>query len=263
MDHSAAKSRALGLSRKSLNGEAPLLGRDEVIASLEDLGRQGYTVLVYGPLGIGKTSVLVELARRSQRKRRPCAFCPRTEHLAEVTAALARCYPEAATPRLQRHRRSRLRLAVEDHPGLLLLDDFIYVGTALKGYLRSLRGTGLGVIIAADVDQPRDHVRLRQHGLAFRELALPPLRGSVMGRLLERELAKRTLPSPLAQEDRDALIRAAQGRPGWIARLVAGATEIRYWHESRLAVDVLVADVLIEVARHYGARARGSYARRR
>jgi len=250
------------MSGRIRDGQA-LVGRDDVIASLEGLAGEGQTVLVYGPVGIGKTSVLGDLARRAQRKQRPCAFCPRTEHLADVAAALARAYPDASIGRSQRQRRSRLRLAVEANPGVLLLDDFIFVGTALKGYLRSLRGSGLGVVIAADVDQARDHARLREHGLAYRELALPPLRAALMRQLLERETARRALPWPLAEEDRDALLHVAQGRPGWIVSLVAAAVEVRYWHESRLAVDVLVADLLIKITHHYGARARGSYARRR
>jgi DNA helicase TIP49 (TBP-interacting protein) len=36
-----------------------VLGRDEILGTVEALALSGETVLVYGPLGIGKTAILV------------------------------------------------------------------------------------------------------------------------------------------------------------------------------------------------------------
>jgi len=80
---------------------------------VEALALSGETVMVYGPLGIGKTAILGELARRAEQAGRPCAICPRTERLSDVTEALVRCYPTgtdalttttAALPRAPRDR---------------------------------------------------------------------------------------------------------------------------------------------------------------
>jgi len=121
-----------------------VLGREEILDTVEALALSGETVMVYGPLGIGKTAILGELARRAEQAGRPCAICPRTERLSDVTEALVRCYPTGTDALTQRQRRCRVRLAIERKPGILLLDHLLDVGNAVKGFLRSLRGTGLG-----------------------------------------------------------------------------------------------------------------------
>lgn len=242
--------------------EGTLLARDEILDTVEALALSGETVLVYGPLGIGKTAMLWDLARRAEQAGRPCAICPRTERLSDVTAALVRGYATGAGALTQRQRRSRVRLAIERKPGILLLDHLLDVGNAVKGYLRSLRGTGLGVVIAADVEQPRDHARVRALGMAYRELALPPLHGRYQRRLLDREIDSQMPPHPISESDRDALIRVAQGRPGWIGRLVAASLQARYWREDRLLIDLLAAEVSMAVTSHYGARLNERWSRR-
>jgi hypothetical protein len=69
-----------------------VLGRDEILDTVEALALSGETVLIYGPLGIGKTAILGELAHRAECAGRPCGICPRTERLADVTEALVRGY---------------------------------------------------------------------------------------------------------------------------------------------------------------------------
>jgi hypothetical protein len=154
----------------------------------------------------------------------------------------------------QRQRRSRVRLAIEHEPGILVLDHLRDIGSAAKGYLRSLRGTGLGVVLAADVEHPRDHARIRGRGLFHRELALPPLPRRFMRRLLDREIESQRMPNLVSQLDRDSLIQIAQGRPGWIVRLAAAASHVRYWRAGRLLIDLLATDVALAVTQHYGAR---------
>jgi hypothetical protein len=239
-----------------------VLGREEVLDTLGRLALDGETVLVYGPLGMGKTTVLNALARRTEKAGRPCAFCPCTERLADITEALVRGYAIDTGALTQRRRRSRVRLAIEHEPGVLILDHLLDVGNAVKGYLRSLRGTGLGVVIAADVEHPRDHARVRARGLSYREIALPPLHGRHLRRLLDRELRSGQLSCTVPESDREALIDVAQGRPGWIVRLAAAASQARYWRGDRLLIDLLATDVSIAVTHHYGARLRERWWRR-
>lgn len=231
-----------------------VLGREEVLDTLGRLAFDGETVLVYGPMGIGKTTVLNALARRTEESGRPCAFCPDTARLADITEALVRGYSIDTGALTQRRRRSRVRLAVEHRPGILLLDHLLDVGTAVKGYLRSLRGTGLGVVIAADVEHPRDHARIRTRGLSYREIALPPLPERYMRRLLDRQIKARQLPNPVSEPDRSALVQVAQGRPGRVVRLVAAVSQPRYWRGDRLLIDLLATDISIAVTQQYGVR---------
>lgn len=239
-----------------------VLGRDEILDTVEALAFSGETVLVYGPLGIGKTAILGQLAHRADHAGRPCAICPRTERLSDVTEALVRGYATRTGALTQRKRRSRVRLAIEHNPGILLLDHLLEVGSAVKGYLRSLRGTGLGVLIAADVEQSRDHAHVRALGLAYRELALPPLHGRHLRRLLDFELRSGRLPYAVPESDREALIDVARGRPGWIVRLAAAASQMRYWRGDRLLIELLATDVSMAVTSHYGARLNERWSRR-
>jgi energy-coupling factor transporter ATP-binding protein EcfA2 len=232
-----------------------LLGRKVVLATLEALVLEGETLLLYGPIGIGKTTILEGLQRRIERRGFRCGLAPRTERLRDITEALQRAYPDAAGgARRQRTIRGSLRLAAERFRGVLLLDHLLEVGDAAAGFLHSLRGTGLGVLMAADVDHPRDHARVRARGLAYRELRLEPLPGRCLRSILDRQLTGRSLPGELTEKDRRALLRVARGRPGWIARLVAAAREPRYWGPGGLLHEALRADVSVGIARQYVSR---------
>jgi hypothetical protein len=253
-DHNQIERGASRKDEERLLMDGTLLGRDEILDTIQALALGGETVLVFGPLGSGKTAILDELARRVEQPERPCAFCPRTERLSDITQAFARCYLAGGEALTQRQRRGRVRLAIERHPGILLLDHLLDVGNAVKGYLRSLRGTGLGVVMAVDVEHPRDHARVRARGLAYREIALPPLPGRYMRRLLDREIEAQQIPNRLLEADRHALVQVARRRPGWIVRLIAAAAKAHYWRGDHLLVDLLAADVSLAVAQHYGAR---------
>ena len=194
-----------------------LRGREAMVALLVEHVLAGHTVLVYGPWCIGKTALLDEVQRRVAATGRPCALAPHTNGLADITAALARACPDARRdPLTQRHLRTLLRNLIAQRPGALLLDHAAIAGTAVKGYLRSLAGLGLGVVLAVDAENERDHGRARAWGLAYREVAVPRLGGSHMARLLDEYLRAASVAVPLQADDRAALLDAAQGRPGWL-----------------------------------------------
>lgn len=164
-----------------------LLGRKKLLDKVEECVLHGSTLVLLGPLGIGKTSILRDLSVRLRGRGCPCGLARDTHCLGDVTTALERAYPDVdASALTQRRLRSRLRLAVEARPSALLLDHVSAAGTAMKGYLRSLRGTGLGVILAADVENRRDHAAVRALHLTHMEMVVPPLAGSTMAAILER-----------------------------------------------------------------------------
>lgn len=113
--------------------------------------------------------------------------------------------------------RARLRDAAFDHPGLLLLDHFAARGSGVKGFLRSLRGTRLGIVIAADTLGARDHAALRAQCLSSTEIAIPPL-GLRHIRTLWRQIsASRGISLPPDREE--LVLRLAQGRPGYLVAM--------------------------------------------
>jgi energy-coupling factor transporter ATP-binding protein EcfA2 len=194
--------------------ELALLGREQDLARLDALVRCGSVVVLYGPIGVGKTTLLHALAGRARQRGAPCAIVPFASALADFTHALARAYPRVANEGTQRQLRARLRKAIESRPGVLLFDDLRRTGTAFKGAIRTVRGTGLGIVFAADVDHPRDHARLRALSLSHHEIELRPLHGNSMRALLHALLQRRPLASRVTPEHLRALAVATGGLPG-------------------------------------------------
>jgi len=133
------------------------VGRGALVVALVNRLNEGQTVVVYGPPGIGKSTLLDAIRSQVLQREIPCGLAVRTAQLSDIPRALASAYPHVAHCLPQRILRSRLRDAVQQRPGVLLLDHFRGCGTATKGFLRSLRGTGLGILIAADTFAERDH----------------------------------------------------------------------------------------------------------
>ena len=88
----------------------------------------------------------------------------------------------------------------------------VEAGRPLKGFLRSLRGTGLGVVIAVDVEHARDCARARNFGIAHREIEIPRLHAGAIRRILAERVAGLDLPRPLDDAERDTIVHAADGQ---------------------------------------------------
>ncbi len=229
-----------------------LLGRNSLLATLAALAEAGHTVLIHGPWGIGKSALLGELHRRVRACGRPCGLAPNTRSLGDVTSALAGAYPGVPSEgRNQRQLRSALRMAVESNPGVLLLDHLAGGGTALKGFLRSLQGTGLGVVLAADVEDQRDRDAARSLGLAYREVEVPPLAPRHLRSLLASLLATANLPHRLTEIDRKTVLELAAGRPGWVEGIARRLGAPRYWRTDAVLVEILRCDLSLEVMAHH------------
>lgn len=227
-----------------------MIGRDSLVDVLWNHVLDGHTVLIHGSVGIGKTTVLDAIAERAARERRPCGRARRTVTLGDVTRALAGAYPDVDAEEVtQRRLRGRLRLAVELQPGVLLLDDLREASTALKGFLRALRGTGLGVILAGDAEHPRDHARLRGLGLSYREIKVPPLAGRHMAKLFDAALAQRRPFAHLTEDERAAVVRAAAGRPGWLVQAAQLLCERHYFSGDRVRLEILRSDIAVATSR--------------
>ena len=174
---------------------------------------------------------------------------------------LARAYPGVGSARdHQNRRRGLMRRAVIERPGVVLLDHLRTATPAMKRFLTSLWGTGLGLIIAGDIEHARDRERIRGFRLTYRELVVPALGWRHSAQLLDRALAARRLPHPIAAPDRTKLLRVAQGRPGWILGIADRLSAQRYWRGGRICVEVLRSDLTFETASRYLLGSEGSCA---
>ncbi len=222
------------------------VGREALVVDLVNRLNEGQTVVVYGPPGIGKSALLAAIREQVLRREIPCGLAVRTMQPSDITCALASAYPEVAPCSSQRLLRSRLRDAVQKRPGVLLLDHFRSRSTATKGFLRSLRGTGLGIIIAADTFAERDHASLRALCLSSIELKVPPL-----GLRYQRELWHgwaTALQLSVSKSDTDAVLKLAEGRPGYLefmASVLAGRSRL---DGSRLLIHTAHVDVIAKLA---------------
>ena len=229
-----------------------LFGRKAIVKDLTALILKGQTVLFYGPMGIGKTAILEAVKMSIEKKHRPCGFAVQTRSLSSLTAALLCAYPDAyndAATQLQIRR--ALRAAIANHPGVLLLDHIHNPGTQFKGFLHSLRDAGMGILITADAEVPRDHVRLRSMRLTWREMAVPPLSNRYMYRILADSLSWKFLPNPLKNSDRAALVKMSHGRPGWILMISDLLQKTDFWSNGNVLLTNIRISIMTEIARMY------------
>jgi len=219
-------------------------GHDRAFRSLaatlaESLSR-GQHIVLWGPRGSGKSTLLLAILQKLGNAH--CALSVATSSLDDITRALERAYTGTQTSGLTRRAaRSRLWWAADAEPGCLLLDHVTRVPSAMKGWLRRLRGGVAGVMLAVDVDSPRERERLRGLKIGCMNLRMPPPPTRTLTRLLAQSWETQAA-LPLATPDRRMLVRASRGRPGWLVQCAALATDSRYWVGAQLRVHILALD---------------------
>jgi energy-coupling factor transporter ATP-binding protein EcfA2 len=202
--------------------------------------RQGRHIVLWGPRGSGKTTLLQAVGRELCDVH--LGFSITTGHLDDITQAMERAYTEVPTQGVNRRAaRSRLWWAADADPGCLLLDHVVRVPTAMKGWLRRLRGGVVGVVMAVDVDSPRERERLRAWRIGCSSLRMPPMQSRSLAKLLIHLWTAERL-APLVPAARRTLVRHARGRPGWVVQCAALAADLRYWKTGQLQVHVLALD---------------------
>lgn len=207
--------------------------------------KRGQHVVLWGPRGSGKTTLLHAVLQELGDVR--CALSASTCSLDDITRALERAYIAVPTRGLKRRAaRARLWSAADIEPGCLLLDHVTRVPAAMKGWLRRLRGGVMGVVLAVDVDSPRERERLRALKIGSTTFRMPRTTSGTLSRLLTTSWAH-SHRTPLIARARGILVRAARGRPGWVMQCVALASEPRYWHDGQLKTEVLVLDTEIRL----------------
>jgi energy-coupling factor transporter ATP-binding protein EcfA2 len=201
---------------------------------------RGQHIVLWGPRGSGKSTLLNAVLQELGNTH--CALSPTTNSLDDITCALERAYGNTSTTGLTRRAaRSRLWWAADAEPGCILLDHVTRVPSAMKGWLRRLRGGVAGVMLAVDVDSPRERERLRGLKIGCSTMRMPPATSRTLTRLLVHCWESQTEP-PFSSPARRALVRAARGRRGWIMECAALASDPQYWLDGQLRVHILTLD---------------------
>ena len=208
-----------------------------------DVARQvssGEHFVLWGPRGSGKTTLLRSIERRFRG--RPLGHSTVTSSLDDVTTALGLAFPTTQTHGMPRRlARARLWRAADAEPAVLLLDHAGPVGTAMKGWLRRLRGGVAGIVLVFDVDSAREREALKPARVGSTSLRMPPMTPRTLARLLRREWLQSGLPTlgPALQRQ---LVRTARGRPGWVVVCSRLAATPRYWRAGELRMAALQFD---------------------
>jgi len=205
--------------------------------------QSGAHLMLYGPRGSGKSTVLAELEQRLRGLSVPCGRSSVTTSLDAITGALAQAYPAVETREVNRRTaRWRLWSAADEHAGVLLLDHLSCVSNAMVSFLRRrLHGGVVGVLSAADVDDERERERMRPWRLGALSVRMPLTPRRHLRRLLLARCRSLQIP-PLDPDEELRLLHAARGRPGWIMQCTALGCDARYWNKGRLFLTVLCTD---------------------
>jgi hypothetical protein len=204
--------------------------------------RRGEHLVLYGPWGSGKTTVVIDLEDRFRHAGIPCGRSELTQSIDDILRALKSAYPSVDTTGLDfpTARAQLLEVAIAN-VGILLLDHVIEVDNSMARFLRRLHRGPVGVLSVVDVEVEEEKRRLRPWRLGTLAVRIPPESANRLAELLESAHRDYGLP-PLKAEFKTQLLRFAQGRPGWIRTCIELERNGHYWQSDQLFITKLRED---------------------
>jgi hypothetical protein len=209
--------------------------------------RSGSHLILYGPRGTGKSTLLRGIADDCSLIGTPCGLAPETSGLPDVVAALAQAYPYANIEGLaKRGAGARLRRVADHASGVLLLDHTTMVTTAMLGYLRRLRGGIVGALLVVDVDSAREHDRLKSWQAGALSVRMPIASSRWLRRVFSAAIQAQHLPK-IEPRMMGYIMRIARGRIGWMTECTRRLQRQEYWRDDRLHLGALCMDIEIAI----------------
>jgi DNA polymerase III delta prime subunit len=209
--------------------------------------RSGSHLILHGPRGSGKSTLVSAMLEDFRSQKIPCAIASQTTGLADVVTALSHAYADTDIQGLSRRATAvRLRLVADRVPGVLLLDHTCEVTTAMIGFMRRLKGGIIGALFVVDIDSAFERERLvgwRRHAPRVRMPLMPNRR---LQRLLQYAWVARNLPEIDTKTNR-YIVRAARGRVGWLRECIRHLEIPEYWSDGRLHFRALCTDCEIAI----------------
>jgi len=204
--------------------------------------RRGEHLVLYGPWGSGKTTVVIELEGRFRQAGIPCGRSELTQSVDDILDALKAVYPSVDTTGLDLPTaRAQFVEAAIARAGILLLDHVIEVDNLMARFLQRLHRGPIGVLSVVDVEVEEEKRRLRPWRLGTLAVRIPPESSNRLAELLESSHRDQGLP-PLKTEFKSQLLRFAQGRPGWIRTCIELERNGHYWQDDQLFISQLCED---------------------
>lgn len=203
--------------------------------------RRGESMVLHGPHGIGKTTLLLDLEARLRAGGVTCVRVPQTRSLGDITRELQQAYPGETARDTGGDGRVREWTAAELKGGVLLLDHLTHVTNSMVRFLHWVRGGIMGVLSAVDVEVEEERHRLRAQRLGALSVRMPGLSADLLHDLLRQRAVELHLPT-LDTETARRLVRAAEGRPGWILKCLELQSDTRYWQGEQLFASLVCTD---------------------
>lgn len=216
---------------------SPTREQERVLDALVRHVSVGDHVALFGPVGMGKTTLIEILRARLTGSGMAPRVAQHVGALADLSHVMG-AEPSGGSPSV---RRARARTAAARASVVLLLDHVTTAGTATKAELRRLREASIGVVLAIDVDASRETEALRAARLAPHLLAAPSVSTLLLRALLMSMVASHArVPRG---DDVGFLAAAARGRPGWIVECVRLLAQPDYWTSAGVRRLLLRGDV--------------------
>jgi hypothetical protein len=204
--------------------------------------RRGEHMVLYGARGSGKSTLLADLEKRLIGAGVPCARAEATHSLDDITHALERAFPAANSADAPlRTAQPRTWKAADLQGGVLLLDHLTDVSNLMVNFLRRLRGGIVGVLTAVDTEVERERMSFKPWRLGALSMRMPPVSPVRLHELLKARCASLNVPLPGLHAE-EQLVRAANGRPGWIVTCVELQAQGHYRQGQQLFVSELSFD---------------------
>jgi energy-coupling factor transporter ATP-binding protein EcfA2 len=202
--------------------------------------RRGEHMVLYGPYGSGKSTLIANLETRLTEAGVSCARAAETHSLEDITLALEQAFPSVVTLEVWPRTQPKLWKAAELQGAVLLLDHLTDVTKAMVECLHGLCGN-VGVLTAVDSEIELERQRMKPSRLGALSVRMPPVSNAVLRGLLQTRCSHLHVPLPDADAER-RLVHAAGGRPGWILKCAELQTQGRYRQGAQLFVSELSTD---------------------